>query len=165
MKVVLLEGRTDMFYIKKMYQLIGKDDNILYLPCGGASEIWPVIESFKWRWKDELTLEAWVDNDVAGDDAKDLITTNYPNVIVRRLGENKFLGSIEDIVGFLAPHEFDKYQKIEKKRVEAHNPKWIKNDYKDAKEELFAAIMGVYKTSDANKERITRIFTHLGITF
>lgn len=165
MKIVLLEGRTDMFYIKKMYQLINKEDETLYLPCGGASEIWPVIESFKWRWHDELTLETWVDNDTAGDEAQELINKNYPNVNVRRLGENKFLGSIEDLVGFLAPDEFEDYKKIEKKRTEAHNPKWIKNDYKDAKDNLFAAIMSTNKTSDANKDRIIKIFSHLGIEF
>jgi len=38
-RIVLLEGRTDMFYLKKIYELLGLKDSILYFPCGGASEI------------------------------------------------------------------------------------------------------------------------------
>lgn len=163
MKVVLLEGRTDMFYIRKMYELIGAKDEIMYFPCGGASEIWPVVEAFKWRWHSKIEMEAWVDNDIAGEDAQRVLNSTYPFVKVRKLGEDRRLGSIEDLVGFLVPRQFEKYASIEKKRQEARNPKWIKNDYKDAKDDLFAAVMALKTTSEENKNRIRQIFKHFNI--
>lgn len=154
-KIVLLEGRTDMFYLKKAYELVGHDDDTLYIPCGGASEIWPVIEGFKWKYKGDLTIEVWVDNDDAGLETKRIVNTAYPEIRVRIVGHvtNRHT-SMEDIFGFLAPKQYEKYTKAEKKKELGCHTKWAKSEFRDAKHELFDSIMKVRETHEENIEKV-----------
>lgn len=161
-KIVLLEGRTDLFYIMRMYRLVERSDNVMYFPCGGASEIWPVVEAFKWKQNDiDIEFEVWVDNDYAGQEAREHIISRYPDVKIRLLGKHVMHGSIEDEVGFLSPKLYEKYKKL--KEMDIKNHKKHRKQFKNIKHDLFADVCDYEVATDKQKKGINDFLVKFGI--
>ncbi len=152
MKVIFLEGRTDLFYIEKVHKLIGKKLDDLFLPCGGASEIWPMIYALKQnKLFDEYLFEVWVDNDDAGHEAYDDIHKRFEDVHIRVLAANIKNGSIEDMVGFLAPETYEIYN-----WVKSHSKK-NKKEYAKIKSRLYAEIISLKEVSQDKQLQIKKM--------
>ena len=150
-KIVFLEGRIDFFYIRKAYELAKHSDNILYIPCGGASEIWPVIDAITWTEGKKHKYEWWLDNDPAGRSAAKEIKGKYPFVKIRVIAKDVPNGSIEDVIGFLHPTTYKKYNEVK-------HSKSKKSKYRDMKKKLLDNVLNVKKINDVQKERIENFF-------
>ncbi len=158
MKIVFLEGRTDLFYLEKLHTISNIPNEALYLPCGGASEIWPVIQAIKWSGKfDGAEFEAWVDNDNAGHEAQSDIMKRYEDVKVRVLGQSFTNGSIEDLVGFLVPKTYEDYV------TEKQNKKYNKRQYQKTKNKLFSEIMALREISQDKYLQIKKFFKRVDL--